>query len=53
VRLSLRRSNEAARRLYTSMGYAVVDRWERYYSDGESATVMEKQMSSRNEGEHS
>jgi ribosomal-protein-alanine N-acetyltransferase len=53
VRLSLRRSNEGARRLYTNEGYTVVDRWERYYSDGESATVMEKRLSSPIDGETS
>lgn len=46
VRLTLRRSNEGARQLYESSGYAIVDRWERYYSDGESATVMEKRIPS-------
>lgn len=51
VRLSLRRSNETARRLYTSAGYTIVDTWERYYSDGESAMVMEKRIASQAEEE--
>lgn len=42
VRLSLRASNHAAHALYLQEGYRAVDRWRRYYRDGEDAIVMEK-----------
>jgi ribosomal-protein-alanine N-acetyltransferase len=44
VRLSLRRSNEGALRLYRQQGYLEIDRWPRYYRNGEDAIVMEKDM---------
>jgi ribosomal-protein-alanine N-acetyltransferase len=43
IRLSLRRSNETARRLYIQQGYVQVDLWPKYYRNGEDAIVMEKQ----------
>jgi [ribosomal protein S18]-alanine N-acetyltransferase len=42
LRLTLRVSNTAARQLYRLSGYADVDRWPKYYRDGEDALVMEK-----------
>jgi ribosomal protein S18 acetylase RimI-like enzyme len=42
VRLSLRRSNYGALRLYEQAGYSMVDVWLHYYSGGEDALVMEK-----------
>jgi ribosomal-protein-alanine N-acetyltransferase len=42
VRLSLRASNHIALQLYQGQGYHEVDRWRRYYRDGEDAIVMEK-----------
>lgn len=42
LRLSLRPSNQSALALYLSEGYIEVDRWRRYYRDGEDALVMEK-----------
>jgi ribosomal-protein-alanine N-acetyltransferase len=42
IRLSLRPSNQAALELYRKHGYSEVDRWRRYYRDGEDAMVMEK-----------
>lgn len=42
IRLSLRRSNQAALQLYKEQGYLVVDRWKKYYRNGEDAIVMEK-----------
>jgi ribosomal-protein-alanine N-acetyltransferase len=42
VRLSVRASNQAALRLYSSMGYKQHSTWSRYYSDGEDALVLEK-----------
>jgi ribosomal-protein-alanine N-acetyltransferase len=45
IRLSLRRSNHTALRLYKEQGYFEVDRWPRYYRNGEDAIVMEKDVS--------
>jgi ribosomal protein S18 acetylase RimI-like enzyme len=42
VRLTLRRSNDAARRLYERAGYVLIDTWARYYRNGEDGMVMEK-----------
>ncbi len=42
VRLSVRRSNEAALRLYRGQGYHLVDVWPGYYFDHEDALVLEK-----------
>lgn len=42
IRLSVRASNDEAIRMYRNAGYVAIDRWERYYNDGESALVMEK-----------
>jgi len=42
IRLSVRASNEPAIRLYESEGYAVIDRWKKYYAGGEDALVFEK-----------
>jgi ribosomal-protein-alanine N-acetyltransferase len=42
IRLTLRRSNHAALRLYEGLGYVEVDTWKRYYRDGEDAIVMER-----------
>ncbi|MCZ6529520.1 MAG: GNAT family N-acetyltransferase [Chloroflexi bacterium] len=42
VRLSLRKTNEAALELYLRAGYSRVDLWPKYYRDGEDAVVMER-----------
>lgn len=42
IRLSVRRSNEPALRLYRKAGYQMVDVWRKYYHDGEDALVLEK-----------
>lgn len=42
IRLCVRTSNRAAIHLYQQMGYSIIDTWQRYYKDGESAVVMEK-----------
>jgi len=42
IRLSVRASNQAALRLYKGLGYRHYTLWERYYSDGEDAIVLEK-----------
>jgi ribosomal protein S18 acetylase RimI-like enzyme len=44
VRLSVRRSNDAAAALYHREGYRMVDLWPNYYHDGEDAMVMEKKL---------
>ena len=45
IRLSVRSSNTAAIRLYTSAGYVVTGSWPKYYKGREDATVMEKNLS--------
>jgi ribosomal-protein-alanine acetyltransferase len=45
IKLSVRRSNQAAIQLYQKLGYAQVDVWTKYYHDGEDGIIMEKQMS--------
>jgi ribosomal protein S18 acetylase RimI-like enzyme len=42
VRLSVRKSNLGAQRLYLERGYSLVERWERYYEGGEDGLVYEK-----------
>jgi ribosomal-protein-alanine N-acetyltransferase len=42
LRLSVRLSNTGAIRLYEQEGYERIEIWQSYYSDGESAVVMEK-----------
>ncbi len=42
IRLCVRRSNEAAKRLYLETGYSQIDVWPHYYRGGEDAIVMEK-----------
>jgi len=46
VRLSVRRSNMSAQRLYVELGYKHVDVWDGYYEDGEDALIMEKVITS-------
>ena len=42
IRLSVRKNNEAALRLYRKAGYYNVDLWRNYYYSGEDALVLEK-----------
>jgi ribosomal protein S18 acetylase RimI-like enzyme len=42
VRLCVRRSNLSAQQLYQKAGYRSAGIWERYYSDGEDALVLQK-----------
>ncbi len=42
VRLSVRASNTDAIRLYEKSGYQLIERWGKYYNDGEDAIIMEK-----------
>ena len=44
IRLNVRVSNHPAIRLYKSFGYQQVGRWPQYYSDGEDALIMEKEL---------
>jgi ribosomal-protein-alanine N-acetyltransferase len=44
VRLTLRRSNQAAWHLYEKAGYHQIEVWPRYYRDGEDGVVMEKKL---------
>jgi ribosomal-protein-alanine N-acetyltransferase len=44
VRLCVRHSNQAAIDLYSSMGYKKTDIRHNYYSDGEDAYVMKKEL---------
>ena len=41
-RLSVRKSNYAALRLYAQQGFHMVDTWANYYAGGEDALVLEK-----------
>jgi ribosomal protein S18 acetylase RimI-like enzyme len=44
IRLVVRQSNDTAIRLYEHLGYALLGKWRKYYSDGEDGTVMEKKI---------
>lgn len=44
VRLCVRKSNAGAIQLYGKRGYQFVSLWNRYYSGGEDALVLEKKM---------
>ena len=44
IRLNVRFSNHTAIQLYRNSGYQAVGRWPHYYSDGEDALVMEKEL---------
>ncbi len=44
VRLCVRRSNQAAIRLYLQRGYTQVDVWSGYYIGGEDALVLKKML---------
>ncbi len=45
VFLEVRKSNDIAKRLYTSAGFTHVSTWQRYYSDtGEDASIMVRRL---------
>ncbi|MDO9545200.1 MAG: N-acetyltransferase [Pelolinea sp.] len=44
VKLTVRRSNAAAIRLYEKFGYTQVDIWPKYYRGGEDGLVLAKEM---------
>lgn len=51
MRLEVRSSNVAARRLYESAGFVVVGSMRDYYEDGETALKMEKRLDPRPDDE--
>jgi ribosomal protein S18 acetylase RimI-like enzyme len=44
VKLTVRRSNLQAQRLYFSRGYRQVEVWDRYYEGGEDGLILEKYL---------
>lgn len=42
VKLSVRRSNLTALRMYSEEGYTYIETWPKYYEDGEEALVLQK-----------
>jgi len=44
VKLTVRRSNTVAIRLYEKLGYKQVDIWSKYYQGGEDGMVLAKKM---------
>ena len=44
VKVSVRRSNIAAIRLYEKFGYNLEDIWDKYYHGGEDGLVLVKKM---------
>lgn len=49
VKLTVRRNNLSALKLYEEMGYQQVDIWSRYYRDGEDGLVLERHRSTEAE----
>jgi ribosomal protein S18 acetylase RimI-like enzyme len=45
IRLCVRPSNDVAIEMYRKFGYKDIGEWTKYYQDGESALVMEKNKS--------
>ena len=43
-RLTVRMSNQSAISMYEQEGYTTIDIWKGYYSDGEDAMLMEKEL---------
>ncbi len=50
VKLTVRRGNQAAVRLYEKLGYRQVDIWSKYYHNGEDGLVLEKKMNLNDKG---
>ncbi len=45
VKLTVRRDNLPALRLYEKLGYRQIDIWSRYYRNGQDGLVLEKEIS--------
>lgn len=45
VRLEVRTSNEAAQKLYSEMGYKIIRRMPRYYTNGDDGYLMVRNLS--------
>ena len=48
VKLTVRRGNAPAIRLYKKLGYIQIDIWSRYYHNGEDGLVLEKKLPDTN-----
>jgi ribosomal-protein-alanine N-acetyltransferase len=44
IKLTVRRANQPAIRLYEKMGYSQIDIWSKYYRNGEDGLVFEKRL---------
>ena len=44
IKLSVRKDNESAIKLYRNAGYEMVDTWKNYYNSGQDALVYEKRL---------
>jgi ribosomal-protein-alanine N-acetyltransferase len=44
IKLTVRRNNLAAIKLYEKLGYQQIDIWSKYYRNGEDGLVLEKKM---------
>jgi len=44
IKLTVRRGNQPAIRLYEKMGYSQIDIWSKYYRNGEDGLVFEKRL---------
>lgn len=42
IRLTVRKSNQAAIQMYTNSGYHILETWSNYYNGGEDGIVMRK-----------
>ena len=49
IKLTVRRSNLPAIKLYEKMGYSQTDIWSKYYRNGEDGLVFEKRMGKESE----
>ena len=47
IKLAVRQSNLVAQQMYRKRGYRSVELWKGYYSGGEDAIIMEKQLPKR------
>ena len=47
IKLTVRRGNDSAIRLYEKLGYRQVNIWRKYYRNGEDGLVLEKEMEAK------